>query len=154
METKKNTTAQSCNCGSSGGRNTAVRKASALNIVSAVVFFLFPKCPICWAAYGSFLSFIGFENLRYNPTWQWVVLGLFLLGSIYLLYKHYRNRAWWNIVIYTSGIGLLALTYWLDYDQTGWLIAITVLIILSNVQWRSVRSRLRRMAMDHSTLKA
>lgn len=143
METKKNTTVSSCGCNGQNKRHKAAKKASALNVVSAVVFFLFPKCPICWAAYGSFFSFIGFENLQYNPTWQYIVLGLFITGSLFLLYKHYRNRAWWNIGIYICGIGLLALTYWLDYTQTGWLIAIAVLIILSNVQWRRLRFWLR-----------
>lgn len=139
METKKNTTINSCSCKSSGKRHSAARKASGLNVVSAVVFFLFPKCPLCWAAYGSLLSFIGFENLQYNPSWQYVVLGLFILGSLYLLYKHYRNRAWWNIIIYTSGISLLVVTYWLNITQKGWLIAIATLIVLSNVQWRRLR---------------
>ena len=132
METKKNTSCSSCSCGSTSKKVSAPKKTSALNILTAVVFFLFPKCPLCWAAYGSLFSFLGFENLQYNPIWRYIVLGLFVCGSLYLLWQHYKNKAWLNIGVYLSGIAILFIAYALNYSQNWWLILVSFLIILSN----------------------
>ncbi len=145
MQIKKNTLAPSCGCGSKPKKESAPKKTSALNILTAVVFFLFPKCPLCWAAYGSFFSLIGFENLEYNPVWRYVVLALFVSGSLYLLYKHYLNKAWLNITIYLSGIAILFIAYSLNYTQNWWLILVAFLIILSNFHLKNQLEQFKRL---------
>ena len=153
METKKNTAAISCCCSTQPKKVHTAKKTSALNIISAVVFFLFPKCPLCWAAYGSFFSLLGFENLQYNPIWQYVVLGVFILGSLYLLYKHYKNKAWLNMGVYLSGIAILFFAYALNYSQNWWLILVSLLIIVSNFHLKKHIASFKRLT-SYSTVKA
>lgn len=125
---KKNT----CSCNSKKKSGMDTKKISALNILSAVVFFLFPKCPFCWAAYASIFSYIGLGNLEYNSQWKYIILSIFLIGSILLLWKHYKNKSWLNILIYTTGLVVLLTAYYLNYSQNWWVYCIATLMILSN----------------------
>jgi mercuric ion transport protein len=126
----KNEPKSACNCSKKAVPTS--KKMNTLNIVSAVVFFLFPKCPICWAAYASFFSFIGMEQLEYHSYWRYIVLSVFLLGSVFLLWRHYQNKSWLNIILYTSGLSLLFTIYYLNYTQIGWLIVVSLLLFVSN----------------------
>ena len=119
---------------------SSTKKMSVLNILSAVVFFLFPKCAFCWAAYASFFSYIGFDQLEYNSKWKYVILALFLLGSIILMWKHYKNKSWINIIVYTVGLFILLIAYYLNYNQTWWLYIVAFLMILSNFHLRKNRT--------------
>ncbi|WP_298548682.1 hypothetical protein [uncultured Aquimarina sp.] len=129
----------SCSCATKGSTKqigNQTKKMSVLNILSAVVFFLFPKCAFCWAAYASFFSYIGFGQLEYNSKWKYIILTTFLLGSIILMWKHYKNKSWLNILLYTSGLAILLIAYYLNYSQTWWLYIVAFLMILSNFHLR------------------
>ena len=121
-----------CNCNASKAKSNT--QMSTLNIVSAIVFFLFPKCPICWAAYASFFSYIGLGQLEYNSYWRYVIMSVFLVGSVYLLWRHYQNKSWLSILLYGSGLTILLLSYFLNYNQIGWLLLVALLFMLSNFQ--------------------
>ncbi|SDS34441.1 hypothetical protein SAMN04515667_1964 [Formosa sp. Hel1_31_208] len=108
------------------------KKMSALNICTGVLFFLFPKCPVCWAAYASLLSFFGLEQVGYSSSWKYIILAVFLLGSFFLLRKHYLNKSWPNMILYAAGMLLLLTSYSLNLDQTWWLYVVALMIVLSN----------------------
>ena len=127
----------SCSCHNSSKPTLKNKSLSGLNIISAIVFFLFPKCPICWAAYASFLSFIGLDTLSYNPNWKYVLLTIFSIGSLFLLWKHYKQRAWINIIVYSSGLAIFAITYLLNTSQDWWLYIVVILMLLSNLYWNA-----------------
>lgn len=112
------------------------RKMSALNIATAVVIFFFPKCPICWAAYATFFSFMGMEQLEYHSYWKYILLSIFLLISGYSIWQHYQNKSWVNILLLTSGLVLLLLFYTLNYSQIGLLILVGLLLFASNIHFR------------------
>ena len=112
------------------------RKMSALNITTAVVIFFFPKCPICWAAYATFFSFMGMEQLEYHSYWKYILLSIFLLISGYSIWQHYQNKSWVNILLLTSGLVLLLLFYTLNYSQIGLLILVGLLLFASNIHFR------------------
>ena len=112
------------------------RKMSALNIATAVVIFFFPKCPICWAAYASFFSFMGMEQLEYHSYWKYILLSIFLLISGYSIWKHYQNKSWISILLLTSGLLLLLVFYTLNYSQIGLLILVGLLLFASNIHFR------------------
>ncbi|MDC8005534.1 hypothetical protein POV27_15860 [Aureisphaera galaxeae] len=142
MNTQKKGIACDCGCGSENeSKPKKTRKTNLLNIVTGVLFFLFPKCPICWAAYASFFSFLGLENVSYRSEWKYVILGIFILGSAVLLWKHYKNKSWINITIYTLGIVLLMTTYYLNLSQTWWVYTIAALMLLSNLKFPKRESR-------------
>ena len=109
-----------------------IKKISFLNSLSVVLLFFFPKCPLCWAAYASFFSFIGLESINYNSNWRFVILGLLLIGSFLLLRKHYLNNAWLNIVFYGLGISILLITHYANLNGTYWLYITLLLILFSN----------------------
>lgn len=109
------------------------KKMSVLNICSAVLFFLFPKCPACWAAYASLLSYFGLEHIGYSSVYKYIILGVFLFGSLFLLRKHYLKKSWLNIVIYSLGMVLLLLVYYLNVQATWWLYIVAFLMLLSNM---------------------
>jgi hypothetical protein len=138
MENPKNI---SCSCSK---HNTIIKqpakdekKMSILNILSAVLLFLFPKCPLCWAAYATVFSFVGLENISYNSNWKYVMLSIFLMGSFFLLRKHYLKKSWISIMLYGLGTSLLLITFYLNLNETWWLYIVLILIVLSNFSIRN-----------------
>lgn len=128
-----------CGCNTSKESNKEeTGKMSMLNIGSGILFFLFPKCPFCWAAYASFFSFLGLEKVAYNSNWKYIILSVFLVGSLFVLWRHYKNKSWINIILYTAGLALLMVTYYLDFSQTWWLYAVALLMLLSNFRMKNV----------------
>ncbi|MBL4662229.1 MAG: hypothetical protein JKY22_01385 [Flavobacteriaceae bacterium] len=143
MKTNTNKIACDCSCGSSEViKPKGAKRMSLLNIGTGVLFFLFPKCPFCWAAYASFFSFIGLDTVAYNSSWKLIILAIFLVGSLFVLWKHYRNKSWLNIILYTTGLGLLLVTYYLNFSQTWWLYIVAVLMLLSNLKMQKMNQRL------------
>ncbi|MCP9769885.1 hypothetical protein EGI22_18425 [Lacihabitans sp. LS3-19] len=132
MENKAKST---CSCSSTKIPDT--KKMNALNIVSAIFLFLFPKCPICWAAYASFFSFIGLNHIKYNSNWKYAILLVFLFGSFLLLKRHFQNKAWINITLYGVGLSLLFAVRYLNFSQIGWLVLISLLMMASNIKFNS-----------------
>jgi hypothetical protein len=142
MKVKPKSSDCDCGCGTSEvtSRKNA-KKMSMLNIGTGILFFLFPKCPFCWAAYASFFSFIGLDTVAYNSNWKYIILSVFLVGSLFVLSRHYRNRSWLNIILYTTGLALLMVTYYLNFSQTWWLYVVAVLMLLSNLKMQKVSQR-------------
>jgi hypothetical protein len=125
-----------CNCCTTSevAQPKGSKKMSVLNIGTGILFFLFPKCPMCWVAYASFFSFIGLGSVAYNSTWKYIILVVFLVGSLFVLWRHYRDKSWLNIILYTTGLALLMVTYYLNFTQTWWLYVAAVLMLLSNLK--------------------
>jgi len=135
----------SCSCNKASKKTASnTKKMSVLNALSAIVFFLFPKCPICWAAYASIFSFIGLENLAYNSKFKYIALGVFLIGSFFIIWKHYKNKSWLNILIYISGISIFLIATSLNFSQTWWIYLVSFLIILSNF---NIQNRFQRFSL-------
>lgn len=136
----ENSNKTSCNCSKHNTlKKPSVKggkKMSALNIVTAVLLFLFPKCPMCWAAYAWIFSYLGLEKTNYNSNWGFIILGVFLIGSFILLRKHYINKSWFSFTLYSMGMFLLLTTYYLNLNQTWWLYIVLGLILLSNLSIR------------------
>ncbi len=119
--------------------NKSGKKTSILNVVTAVVLFLFPKCPICWAAYASLFSFLGLEQISFNSNWSYIVLGIFLVGSFFLMRKHYLNKSWSSLVLYGLGMVILMISYGLNFTENWWLYVVLGLIVLSNLSSNSIQ---------------
>lgn len=118
-------------------KTKGAKSMSMLNIGTGILFFLFPKCPLCWAAYASFFSFIGLDTVSYYSSWKYFILSIFLVGSLFVLWRHYRDKSWLNIALYTTGLALLMATYYLNVSQTWWLYVVAVLMLLSNLKMQN-----------------
>lgn len=67
---------------------------SNLSLWSAIGIFLLPKCPICWAAYMSFFSGLGFSTITYQSWWlplMILILGLSIGATLYQAYQQKRK---------------------------------------------------------------
>jgi protein SCO1/2 len=57
------------------------RMTPALGTFASIAFALFPKCPICWAAYLSMLGVTGLSQIPYAP-WLQPILILLMVANI------------------------------------------------------------------------
>lgn len=90
-----------------GGRAARLARAASRHLFSAsppLLAALFPKCPLCWAAYLSALGITGMEGVRYAP-WALFVLVLLMPANLYLIYRRARHRDW-NHPFYLSAAGV------------------------------------------------
>lgn len=126
----------SCNCNASSKSKKRIKngtRLSVLNMITGIVLFLFPKCPICWAAYASMFSIFGLEKIGYQAEWKYILLVIFLMGSFLFLRKHFLKKSWLNILIYMTAMVILLTVYLLNITQTWWLIPVGLLIAISNL---------------------
>jgi mercuric ion transport protein len=91
-----------------------------LSSVSALVVALFPKCPMCWAAYLSLFGVAGVDWLTNSP-WLLPLLVLVLVvnvGSLWWIGKRSQRRAGF----YLAALGALTIvigSLWLERDWLG-----------------------------------
>ena len=104
-------TAGQCSCQSAPAPATDASAPTAgkplrslSSVVVAVLISVFPKCPVCWAAYMSVLSGLGLAQLPYAP-WMLPLLGLVLAINLYFMFRQARSHNYYPLLI--SAIGLL-----------------------------------------------
>jgi len=75
----------------------------AFGTALALGLALFPKCPLCWAAYLSLFGIAGLESIPYSP-WLQPVLAILLLSNLTSIW--FRARAtsrMWPFYLVTAG---------------------------------------------------
>lgn len=98
-------------------------------IIFPLFIAIFPKCPICWAAYMSAFGIASIKNIPYSP---WLV-PLFMLGvgvNLLFLYKARKKRNG-LLPFWVSSLGaasLLICGVWLNM-QTGMYIGILFILL-------------------------
>jgi protein SCO1/2 len=88
-------------------RLKAELRTSALGTIASFALAIFPKCPICWAAYMSMFGIAGFDRIPYSPWLKPVFLLLVLvnLASVWL-----RGRATGRMIgFYLAAAGAAAI---------------------------------------------
>jgi protein SCO1/2 len=117
---------------SKGGQIAKAVSENIRTIVFPLLIAIFPKCPVCWAAYMSAFGIASLKNIPYSP---WLV-PLFVLGigvNLWILYRA-RNKQNGLTPFWVSGLGaalLLIGGLWLDL-KTG-LYAGILLILLGSI---------------------
>ena len=72
-------------------RSTRAASRLLLSASPPLLVALFPKCPLCWAAYLSALGVTSMQGVRYAP-WALFVLVLLMLANLCLVYRRARYR--------------------------------------------------------------
>ncbi len=108
---------------------------AAASIVLSVLAALFPKCPVCWAAYLSMLGVAGVERLPHAP-WLLAVFAALMavnLGSLWIRTRGQESR----LGLYLSTAGALVIllgSVWLSLPYASFVgIALTVAGSLAGV---------------------
>lgn len=100
------------------------KKSGFISFLSTALIILLPKCPFCIAAYsGAFMMFFEIDSSRLAPIYMHLkpVLGLFILGSIFLNYKGRKSQI--ALFIGLSAFLFLVLeTYFGIYAIPNWII--------------------------------
>ena len=97
-----------------------------LSAVGPIGLALFPKCPVCWAAYLSAAGIAGLERIRYSP---WLQIPLAAAAAISLVSAWWRARVTGTIgpaCLTTAGILAIALSATRWSDAAIWGVALTV----------------------------
>jgi hypothetical protein len=85
------------------------RWASAAPVLSGLLLVLLPKCPICAAAYLSFLSAFGVD--RWAPSYLWPVSVALFAASLVFFAVRARRRAYYPpLLLLSLGAGLILLS--------------------------------------------
>ena len=115
----------------------AKSKFLAVNLGSALLFILFPKCPMCWVAYGSAFSALGIDALDYNPNWRYIVLFAFLGSSIFVYRGFLAAKEYVSLSLYGLGFFVLVLSYFFNDLERWWAWSCGVLLLLAMIasQW-------------------
>ncbi|GJM35050.1 MAG: hypothetical protein DHS20C18_40510 [Saprospiraceae bacterium] len=85
-----------------------------LTFVQVLAIALFPKCPICWAAYMGMLGSIGLGNLSYQPWLYPVLIGTLAIYFAALLYRAKFRNGYGPFLVSLGGALLLGLFQWLE----------------------------------------
>jgi protein SCO1 len=113
-----------------------------LGTAVALGLALFPKCPLCWAAYLSLFGIASVETIPYSP-WLQPVLGIFLLFNLTSVW--FRSRATRRMVpfclVSLGAIALMTSKAFAGLDALG--ITGVILTLVGSV-WSTLAATNRR----------
>ncbi len=119
----------------------------------ALALALFPKCPLCWAAYLSLFGIVGLESIPYSP-WLQPVLAILLLSSLTSIWFRARStgRMMPFYLVTAGAIAIVASKAFAGPDAAGFLgVALTLVgSVWSTVNRSLLRSR--RIALFSASL--
>jgi protein SCO1/2 len=102
---------------------------------SAIALALFPKCPMCWAAYLSLFGVAGVEWLSHS-AWLWPLLVLVMLSNVAALWwlgRRSKRRLGFYLSL-AGALTILVLGAWLELPYASAAgIALTALGSLASV---------------------
>lgn len=79
------------------------------SLISAIGVFLLPKCPICWAAYMSFFSALGFSSITYQSWWLPLMLTILFLSVGLSIYHAFIRKRYTYMGLILGGVTFLVL---------------------------------------------
>jgi len=106
--------------------------------VPALLFAIFPRCPICWAAYASLLSYIGV----YIPYYSWMIWVFAAFGIITLTLNISNARKigeWRPSVMLLTAYSLVIMNrlYW---EQT-FVVFIAMVLLIASTSFLKIRHK-------------
>ena len=103
---------------------------------AAVALALFPKCPLCWAAYLSLFGIAGLESIPYSP-WLQPVLAIMLLLNITSVW--FRARSTGRMMpFYLVTAGALAIIMSKVFNELPVVAIFGIVLTLSGSLWSTL----------------
>ena len=103
-----------------------------LNVLIGLIAFLFPKCPMCWAAYMSIFSAWGIQGIPYIPQLIYV-FPVIMVINLYLQFSYgKRLNRMLPFFLNLAGIALIWAGFMLKYQAINYLGLFLVLIASLN----------------------
>ena len=113
------------------------RVAKATGFLSLLLYFIYPKCPACWAVYTSGLSLIGAGEIAYNSYIITLALIVFLLSALFSIYKFLKSENKLGMALYLSG--LLTVTLSFAFEIETFMVLSCVLFMSSLLSCRYIK---------------
>lgn len=124
-----------CSCWATAdkGKSMVLKVAPSASLSVLVAFF--PKCPMCWAAYSSWLGLAGIFQIPYMG-FLFPVLVVLLAVHLLLLGKHVAQVGWGPLLTCVAGAITLLLVRQLAPDLR-WALNIGILLMLAGSLWNT-----------------
>lgn len=117
---------------------------SIYSIIVSLFIALFPKCPMCWAAYMSIFGSYSIAKLPYLPWLMPIFMGL--LGvHLFLLFKNIKNKGKLPFIISIAGAAIIIIGKQLLPDLNFILITGMLLIMIGSF-WNNFSFQLTQFA--------
>jgi protein SCO1/2 len=76
-------------------------------VLFPLLFALFPKCPLCWAAYLTSFGLSGLTFIPYSP-WLYPIIALAIAVNLYVMFKRaYKRKSYLPCIFSTAGLMLV-----------------------------------------------
>ncbi|WAC02252.1 hypothetical protein N7U66_00250 [Lacinutrix neustonica] len=116
-------------------RSTKTILSSIYSVGLSLLIGLFPKCPVCWAAYLSIFGSYSLSKLPFMPWLMPVFVG-FLGIHLYLVYRNIKNRGIGPFATSVLGAGIILAGKMLFEGNTAFMITGMVCILAGSL-WNS-----------------
>ncbi len=139
---------QSCCCSSQENEENIVKTAykkpksrsrrilnSIYSVTISLLIGLFPKCPVCWAAYMSIFGSYGISKLPYMPWLMPILIG-FLGFHLFLVYRNIKNKGMAPFIISVIG-AFITIGGKLIFPDSNAIMVIGMVLILMGSLWNS-----------------
>lgn len=115
----------------------------AVTFALSFLIAFFPKCPLCWAAYSSWLGLAGIIQIPYMG-FIFPVLVTLLVVHLLLLVRHVPHIGWGPLLTCATGATLL-MVFRQIAPEAGWALNSGILLMLAGSLWNTFSLRRRRL---------
>ena len=122
-----------------------------LHFSSLLLIAVFPKCPICWAAYAGMFGSLGLANISYKPGYVWIPIAI-MAGSLFFVFRYTRLQ-WSLSIVYVIGLIMILGNhfYWsielLNYLGIGLLLIASFSLAASKDMVATIRYFVKRKVL-------
>lgn len=144
MNNNYNATACSCHRDTAPAKDTSAKKMkrgfrSVPGALLSVGIVLFPKCPLCWAAYMSMFGSVGLTSVPYMK-WLLPVLIGFLALHVFFIFRKIKEKGYGPFICSLAG-AVIIISGRAFFAGAGILLFAGIALVLCGSLWNNFTSR-------------